>query len=180
MSTAETFEAWATGAVATATAVAIVIGGGWALWRYVLPSPLEPTWEIVIRHCWVRRLESGKFKYGVEIMLTNTSATPYVVDEVSFLTHFPGEEASARSKADLGPDQMFKPHVPRRVFPFREDVPTLHQVVNVVGEIKFRQRGFLGLLGWRHHTLVLPARSVPVEANSLALYTGSSKEGDNA
>ena len=171
LTAAESFEAWATGAAATVTAIAIFIGGGWALWRYVLPSPFEPTWEIVVRDCWVRRLESGRFKYGVEVNLTNTSMTPYVVDKVSFSILLPGQKASELEEAEVG-DLMFKPRVQRRIFPWKEGGQTLHQVVVVLGVIEFRQRRLLGLLGWRQHTLKIQ-KDTPVDAQSVALYVGS-------
>jgi hypothetical protein len=69
---AETFEAWATGWAAVATAAAIVIGGGWALWRYVLPRPFEPTWDVGVHSCSVREQEPGRYRYNVELSLTNT------------------------------------------------------------------------------------------------------------
>jgi hypothetical protein len=181
-SRAETFEAWATGAAAIMTATAIFIGGVWALWRYVLPAPLALMWEIETASCWIRRVQAQRFMYSVEVKLTNASKNVYRIAGASFGMFMPGEIASFEKLRKFDPrdygaaelDETCTPGRSRRFF-VSEIKGRLHHQVVVLGEIRFSGRKYLGIFRWRHERLRI-RRFIPVDVESLALYTDSSKE----
>jgi hypothetical protein len=179
---AETFEAWATGWAAVATMLAIVIGGLWAAWRYIVPRPFEPTWDVVMHDCSVREQEPGRLRYTVEVLLTNTSDIPYRVEEISLGMLFPDEPLSAArlETVAIGTDLhgVFRPNVQRRFASSRaarEEDETLHQLVTVIGQAKFWRPRYFGFWG-RRNAIIGFNHVRPVDSESLALYMDSSKK----
>lgn len=187
---AETFEAWTTGAVAILTGIAILIGGGWVLWRYVIPGPFAPNWELKVRDCAVRRLPSGNYKYTVDVDVENRSKTVCVVERAAINIFFPkgtspdDDEPSneAREKAlkdaEIKPNLRCAPRTSRTLHGFVTGDEILHQVVFVAWRICYRRPRWLGVAGRRVETEE-NERFVSVDPQSLALCMKSSKEESN-
>jgi hypothetical protein len=180
----ETAQSWATLVAASATTVAIFIGGGWALWRYVLPRPFEPHWEVEACDCWVRRLPSGKHLYTANTAITNASSAPYTVDRWLYGIFFPAnkefEEFISESESALAnvklveyqAKERFPPRVRRIMSIMQEGDSTLHHTVVVAWKVCYRRPRWLGLFGERPDTKN-GVQFVPVDAQSLALYSQS-------
>jgi hypothetical protein len=186
LTAAQTFEDWATGAVAIVTGLAIVVGGAWALWRYVLPGPLGVDWQDEVSDCKVRRLGPGKYLYTAEVGLTNTSNTVCVVERAAICILLPNEVPVG----DQGPSaEVCKKELdrvefdvdagrcpPRRCKPLPGSLveETLNDAVFVAWRIRYYRPRWLGIFG-RSQAKLESERYVPVDTQSLALYRGSSK-----
>ena len=176
------FEEWTTGLAAIATIFAIGIGGIWAVWRYIVPRPYEPTWDVIVHDCSVREQEPGRLRYAVEVHLMNTSDIPYRVEELSFGLLFPDESLRALRlmTVTVGTELhgVFRPNLQRRFKTSRrarEGDETLHQLVTLYGQVKFWRPRYLGLFGRRNAILGLN-QVIPLDAECLALYMRASKE----
>lgn len=176
MSSAATFEAWATGAAAITTAVAIFLGGIWAVWRFLLPGLIGAGWESGPEHCSARLMEDGRFRYTVAIELKNVSYTTSVVEELasSFFNDWPSsEERDARLDAKVGKMEEVKAPtgVARRIGASVMAAPPMLEGVFVAWRIKYRKpRLGIGWLGWDKHEKS-EETFVPVDAESLTLYS---------
>jgi len=184
MPSVETVESWATVAAAIATAAAIVVGGGWAVWRYMLPHPFGPDWEVGVPKCAVRRLPSGDWLYIANIPITNASGAVHSLDRALggiFLPtdkHF--EEVMSKGElsvsdptlVELQSNVRLPPRVRRTVIICEPTKPALHEVALVVWRIHYRRPRWFGVAGERPETARGTAL-VPVDAQSLALYMES-------
>jgi hypothetical protein len=174
------FDAWTSGLAAIATIIAIVIGGGWAAWRYLVPHPFQTTWDIVT-HCTVREQETGHFRYIAEIDLINTSDIVYTVEMIGISLVFPDEQppSGPAQWIPAGPQLqgMFAPRAKRQIFISRAGGDILHHVVTLRGEVRYRRPRWFGLLGHRSKVDGMGfLRVTPVDIESLTLYMRASKE----
>ncbi len=175
MSSAQTFEAWATGAAAITTAVAIFLGGTWAVWRFLLPGLFGAGWEGGIASCSARMMENGHFMYVARFQLKNVSYTPSVIEELAMRFSYQmqsGEEHEAWLDANaLKQDEMCQSGVARWLSGASDAAPPLRDGIFVSWRIKFRKpRWGIGWLGWEK--LKRSSQGyVPVDAESLTLYS---------
>jgi len=181
LSAAETFQAWATGALAIATILGIVVGGVWALWHYVLPGPFTASWELEVAPCPVRRDGSGRYLYVVHFRLWNRSALPYRVTHAEAAVVLPqdGERAEGTvARADEAECPWKQDFEDRRINPGCDvsfwasmTCENLHEFVFVKWRLDCRQRRWFGFGGWSGKKLIGRGRDpVPVDAQSLSLY----------
>jgi len=185
LSTAETFQAWATGVVAIATTVAILVGGGWALWRYILPGPFGCAWVWEAPYCSVRVLPSGRYLYLFEVRVRNASSALYTMRRLTLGIYFPDEELDVdeilRKKltppfaAEVESNLRCPPHTQRSIRANSRETDTLYHVVVVAWRAEYHSRRLLGLLG-RCDEAAEVGWVVPVDAQSLALYAAAEKE----
>jgi len=185
LSTAETFQAWATGAVAITTAVAIVVGGGWALWRYVLPGPFGCAWEWEPPNCSVRVLPSRRYIYMVQMAVRNASSAVHTMRRLTMGIYFPDQgtideiasrELTSPQMHEVEANVRCPPHILRTCCVSTYEIDSLHHVVFVVWKAEYRTRRILGLFGQRDDATEQGAIPVPVDAQSLALCAEAGKE----
>lgn len=186
-SAAETFEAWTTGAVAIVTAVAILIGGAWALWRWVLPGPFAAQLESGVVRCVARQLPSEKYLYIAHIGVTNLSKAVFRADRISVGMYFPGSTQFDRTISEgksldhyeglgeLLSDVRFTPRLSRTHFIAVENDPPLDDIVLLVWTIDYRRPRWFGIAGQRADSKIF-VEYAPVDAQSLGLYGGGNDD----
>ena len=175
MSTAQTFEAWATGAAAITTAVAIFLGGTWAVWRFLLPGLFGTGWQGGVTRCSARMFEDGRFMYFARIELKNVSYTPSMINEMAlgFFKQLPSSEnreATLNTNA-VKIEEMCQSGVTRWLSGFSAVAPPLRDGVFVAWRIRYRKpRLGIGWLGWNKYERSNQGY-VEVDAESLTLYS---------
>lgn len=181
-SAAQTFADWTTGATAIVTAVAVVIGGGWALWRYVLPGPFGVDWrDDVSDYCRVRRATSGQYVYTAEVGLTNMSKATFLIEKAAICVILPPE-----SPEQEPPMEVCQRHLAQSEFPVDVDVGrcapnrlkplpgslvdvTFSSFVIVAWRIWYKRPKWFGLIGHEDAEMGTE-RYLPVDAESIRLY----------
>jgi hypothetical protein len=124
--------------------------------------------------------------YVVDTAVKNASSVVYTILRAAADIRFPnGETIDVIAAKELGLPEAetsvrCPPHTQRLVAACKYEIDKLHHSVFVVWRIQYREARWLGLavLGKRDVT-VQYAKPVPVEAQSLALYTGSRKRPDD-
>jgi hypothetical protein len=106
----------------------------------------------------------------------------YTVEGVGLALVFPDEDPSAVPLRGLSfgatMHNVFRPHLLRRVAisrAAREADKVLHHVVTLFGEVRFQRPRWLGLFGEVSAAIQI-IKEAPVDAESLTLYAGSSKD----
>ena len=174
MSSVETFEAWATGAAAITTAVAIFLGGLWAVWRFLLPGLFGAGLGGAITSCSARMSKDGLFMYVARVELKNVSYTTSVIDEMAlgFFHEWPSDEEREARLDDNAQEieEMCQSGLTRRITGASPAAPPLRDGVFVAWRIKYRKpRWGIGWLGWNKYEKSSQGY-VPVDAESLTLY----------
>lgn len=184
---ADTAETWATVAVAAATTLGILIGGAWALWRYIIPSRFIPSWDVEVRSCTVRKARPGRYHYIVDLGFVNESDFACKADKAFGSVSIPGEELATPPECTYRQVDLQDPvsdprspiwlHIAAPLEVAANQSPP--QTILVAWRILYRKRPwrYLGFFGWTRDTYLYEGtRLLPVDAESVALYTKISDE----
>ncbi len=171
-----------------ASSLALLVGSGIALWRFVLLRPLGVMWKVVLPvTCSVRRFSEGEYVYHVGYEIENLSALPQRPVRNWAALSFPGEdgfdvrmppittpeEAMQHVSKEFGTSESSVAPGERRPWIRSESRTRLFHIVRFKFAFETRHRGLFGLPLGRFDALKFGAATVPIDSNDIRLYEES-------